>query len=67
MPRKGVRKDSVTFRINPDARRWITVQAREREITDGAMIRRMLSYASAHMPSGYRPAGETLEKRRPGT
>lgn len=67
MPRKGARKGNMTLRIAPDARAWITDQAREREITDGAMIRRMLSYASAHMPGGYRPAGETLEKRRPGT
>jgi len=67
MPRKGVRKDNMTFRITPDARAWITEQAREQGITDAAMIRRLLTYASGHMLPGWRPAGETLEKRRPGT
>jgi len=59
--------DSVTFRITPDARSWITGRARERDITDGAMLRRMLTYAAAHMPDDYRPARETPEKRRPST
>ena len=67
MPRKGVRKGNMTLRITPDARTWVAGLARAEGITDGAMIRRMLTYASAHMPSGYRPAGETLEKRRAGT
>jgi len=31
------------------------------------MVRWMLTYASIHMPSDYRPAGVTPEKRRPGT
>jgi len=67
MPRKGVPKDSVTFRMAPGARAWVAGLARAEGITDGAMIRRMLTFASINMPSGYRPPGETLEKRRPGT
>ncbi len=67
MPRAGARMDSVTFRITPDARAWITGQARERDITDGEMLRWMLTYAAAHMPGDYRPERVTPEKRRPGT
>jgi len=58
---------SVTFRILPATRGWVTDRARELGITDGAMVRRMLTYAAAHMPVDYRPAGPAPEKRRPGT
>jgi len=70
MPRTGTPKGSVTFRITPAARKWIADQARKRGehgITDGEMVRWMLTYASIHMPGDYRPAGVTPEKRRPGT
>ena len=70
MPRPGTPKGSVTFRITPATRAWIADQARERGahgITDGEMVRWMLTYASIHMPSDYRPAAVTPEKRRPGT
>ena len=70
MPRTGTPKGSVTFRITPDARKWIADQARQRGehgITDGEMVRWMLTYAAAHMPGDYRPDRATPEKRRPGT
>ena len=70
MPRNGTPKGSVTFRIAPAAREWIADQARKRGehgITDGEMVRWMLTYAATYMPSDYRPALLRCHPGRPGT
>lgn len=59
MPRPGPRRPAKTLRLSEDG--VIHIEQRADEEADGnfsEMIRRMLAYATARMPKGWRPKPE---------
>ena len=57
MPRPGPRRPLVAIRLSEAGRDHIDKRAEEDEVNRSEMIRRMLAYASTHMPKGWRARG----------
>lgn len=51
----GVPRELVAFRLHQDALDFIDVRAADQHVNRSQMMRRMLAYASAHMPETWKP------------
>ena len=55
MPRPGPRRPQVAIRLSEAGVEHIDQRAAEQGVNRSEMIRRMLAYASAKMPKGWKP------------
>lgn len=55
MPRPGPRRPLVALRLSEQGIARIDQRAAEAGVTRSEMMRRMLAYAAAHMPAGWKP------------
>jgi hypothetical protein len=58
MPRPGPRRPLIAIRISDKGRDFIDQRAKEEGVNRSEMTRRLLAYASKHMPKGWTPEGE---------
>lgn len=55
MPRPGPRRPLVAVRLSTSGIEYIDKRAAEEGVNRSEMIRRMLAYAGAKMPKGWKP------------